>query len=89
MRNGLFAAFLLVAASPGLAQVTPPAVQAAPPQMEVVTLEQAVERASKNPEAIEALKKQELATTWYGPEASNEAFLANFKKMSQYVDLLR
>lgn len=53
------------------------------------TIEQAVERASKNPEAIEALKKQELATTWYGPEASNEAFLANFKKMSQYVDLLR
>ncbi len=48
MRNGLFAAFLLVVASPGLAQVTPPTVQAAPPPMEVVTLEQAVERALKN-----------------------------------------
>lgn len=53
------------------------------------TIEQAVERASKNPEAIEALKKQELSTTWYGPEASNEAFLANFKAMSEVVDLLR
>jgi tripartite-type tricarboxylate transporter receptor subunit TctC len=52
-------------------------------------IEGAVERASKNPEAIEALKKQELATEWYGPEASNEAFRANAQKMMQYADLLK
>jgi putative tricarboxylic transport membrane protein len=52
-------------------------------------IEKAVERASQKPEAIEALKRQELATRWYGPKASNEAYLTNFKKMSQYVDLLR
>jgi len=49
----------------------------------------AIERASKNPEAIEALEKQELSTTWYGPEASQEAFLSTAKKMEQYVDLLK
>lgn len=53
------------------------------------TLAGAVERASKNPEAIEALKLQELATTWYGPEKSNAALQANFEKMSKYVDLLK
>ena len=49
----------------------------------------AIERASKNPEAVEALKKQELSTEWYGPEASQEAYLANAKKMEQYADLLK
>lgn len=53
------------------------------------TIQGAVERASKNPEAIEALETQELATTWYGPEASNAAYRANFEKMSQYVELLK
>jgi tripartite-type tricarboxylate transporter receptor subunit TctC len=52
-------------------------------------IEGAVERASKNPEAIEALKKQELATEWYGPQVSNEAYLANAKKMMQYAELLK
>jgi putative tricarboxylic transport membrane protein len=52
-------------------------------------LASAIERASKNPEAIEALKKQELSTTWYGPETSQEAYLANAKKMEQYADLLK
>lgn len=52
-------------------------------------IEKAVQNASQKPEAIEALNRQELATRWYGPEASNEAYLTNFKKMSQYVDLLR
>lgn len=52
-------------------------------------IEKAVQRASQKPEAVEALKRQELATKWYGPEASNAAYLSNFKKMSQYVDLLR
>lgn len=49
----------------------------------------AVERASKNPQAIEALEKQELATTWYGPEASDKAYRDNASKMAKYVDLLK
>lgn len=49
----------------------------------------AVERASTNPKAVEALKLQELATTWYGPEASNKAYLDNAAKMAKYVDLLK
>ncbi|WP_246659565.1 tripartite tricarboxylate transporter substrate binding protein [Ancylobacter moscoviensis] len=49
----------------------------------------AVERASKNPKAIETLKLQELATTWYGPEASDKAYLDNAAKMAKYVDLLK
>ncbi len=52
-------------------------------------LRDAIERASKNPEAIEALQKQELSTTWFGEEASQEAYLANAKKMEQYSDLLK
>ena len=52
-------------------------------------LRDAIERASKNPEAIEALQNQELSTTWYGEEASQEAYLANAKKMEQYSDLLK
>lgn len=49
----------------------------------------AIERASKNPKAIEALKMQDLATTWYGPEASDKAYLANAAKMAKYVNLLK
>ncbi|MDF2997072.1 MAG: tripartite tricarboxylate transporter substrate binding protein [Xanthobacteraceae bacterium] len=49
----------------------------------------AIERASKNPKAIEALKLQELATTWYGPEASEKAYRDNAAKMARYVDLLK
>ncbi len=49
----------------------------------------AVERASKNPKAIETLNLQELATTWYGPEASDKAYLDNAAKMAKYVDLLK
>ncbi|WP_371345369.1 Bug family tripartite tricarboxylate transporter substrate binding protein [Ancylobacter sp. IITR112] len=53
------------------------------------TLVMATEKASKNPKAIETLKLQELATTWYGPEASNKAYLDNAAKMAKYVDLLK
>ncbi|WP_029352200.1 tripartite tricarboxylate transporter substrate binding protein [Bosea sp. 117] len=53
------------------------------------TIEAAVEKASKDAKAIEALKLQDLATTWYGPEASNKAYLANAAKMAKYVDLLK
>jgi tripartite-type tricarboxylate transporter receptor subunit TctC len=49
----------------------------------------AIERASKNPEAIAALEKQELSTTWYGEEASQKAYLDNAAKMATHVDLLK
>jgi len=52
-------------------------------------IEGAVERASRNAKAVEALKLQELATTWFGPEASNKAYRDNAAKMAKYVDLLR
>lgn len=49
----------------------------------------AVERASKNPEAIAALKSQQLATEWYGPEASQKAYLETFEAMRKHIDLLK
>jgi putative tricarboxylic transport membrane protein len=49
----------------------------------------AIERASKNPEAIAALEKQELSTTWYGEEASQKAYLDNAAKMQTHVELLK
>jgi tripartite-type tricarboxylate transporter receptor subunit TctC len=53
------------------------------------TIEGAVERASKDPASIEALTGQQLSTTWFGPEASNEAYLSNAAKMAEAVDLLK
>jgi tripartite-type tricarboxylate transporter receptor subunit TctC len=52
-------------------------------------LETAIERTTKDPECIAAMKGQQLATTWYGPEASNRAYLNAFNTMQKYVDLLR
>ncbi len=53
------------------------------------TLEDAISKASQDPTAVAALKKQDLSTTWFGPEASNKAFLDNAAKMAKYVDLLK
>lgn len=50
---------------------------------------QAIERATKDPEAISTLSGQQLATTWYGPEASNRAYLTTAGLMERYADLLR
>jgi tripartite-type tricarboxylate transporter receptor subunit TctC len=50
---------------------------------------QAIERTTKDPECIAALKGQQLATTWYGPEASNEAYLRSAALMEKYVELLK
>ncbi|WP_291296749.1 tripartite tricarboxylate transporter substrate binding protein [Elioraea sp.] len=50
---------------------------------------QAIERATKDPECVAALKAQQLATTWYGAEASNEAYLRSASLMEKYVDLLK
>jgi tripartite-type tricarboxylate transporter receptor subunit TctC len=52
-------------------------------------IEAAVSKASQDPAAVAALKTQQLSTTWYGPEASNKAYLDNAAKMAKYVDLLK
>ncbi|PWS37257.1 tripartite tricarboxylate transporter substrate binding protein [Falsiroseomonas bella] len=49
---------------------------------------QAVEKASKDPECISTLAGQQLATTWYGPEASNRAYLSTSRLMERYGELL-
>jgi hypothetical protein len=53
------------------------------------TLAGAIERASKNPEMIKTLEGQELATTWYGPEASNEAYMQSFETLEKHIELLK
>jgi tripartite-type tricarboxylate transporter receptor subunit TctC len=53
------------------------------------TLEGAIEAASKNEEAVAALQAQQLSTTWFGPEASNEAYRSNAERMIKYADLLK
>lgn len=50
---------------------------------------QAIERATKDPACVSTLSGQQLATTWYGPEASNRAYLATARLMEQYAALLR
>jgi putative tricarboxylic transport membrane protein len=49
----------------------------------------AIETASKNPAAIEALTNQQLATEWYGPEESNQMLASTAEVMEQYLDLLQ
>jgi putative tricarboxylic transport membrane protein len=53
------------------------------------TLENAIEAASKDPEAVQSLENQQLATTWYGPENSNEALRRTYQVMQQHVELLQ
>jgi len=52
-------------------------------------MEQAIERTTKDPECIAAMQAQQLATTWYGPEASNAAYLRSAGLMQKYADLLK
>lgn len=52
-------------------------------------LSEAIEAASKNPEAIAALKNQQLATEWYGPEESNRMLAETAQVMEQYLHLLQ
>lgn len=52
-------------------------------------LEQVIERTTKDPECIAAMQAQQLATTWYGPEASNAAYLRSAGLMQKYADLLK
>jgi putative tricarboxylic transport membrane protein len=48
----------------------------------------AVERASLNPDNIASLESQNLATTWYGPETSNQQVRNTARVMEQYLHLL-
>ncbi len=52
-------------------------------------LSEAIEAASKNPEAIETLRNQSLATDWYGPEESNRMLASTAQVMEQYLHLLQ
>lgn len=49
----------------------------------------AIEETSKDPKVIENLKNQQLATEWYGPEASQESLRKTAEVMEQHVDLLK
>jgi tripartite-type tricarboxylate transporter receptor subunit TctC len=49
----------------------------------------AIEAATKDPECVSTLANQQLATTWYGPEASNRAYLSSAALMERYADLLK
>lgn len=62
-------------------------VQAQPDRYRILL--QAVERATKDPDCITTLGGQQLSTTWYGPEASNRAYLATAGLMERYAELLR
>jgi putative tricarboxylic transport membrane protein len=48
----------------------------------------AIETASKNPDNIASLEEQQLATTWFGPETSNQQLRQTATVMEQYIDLL-
>ena len=48
----------------------------------------AIETASKSEEMIATLESQSLATTWYGPEASNRQLRQTAALMEEYLDLL-
>lgn len=49
----------------------------------------AIERATKNPDAVAALKEARLATDWFGPEDSQEALGNTFEVMQEHVELLQ
>jgi putative tricarboxylic transport membrane protein len=48
----------------------------------------AIETASKDAANIASLEEQQLATTWFGPEASNRQLRQTATVMEQYIDLL-
>jgi putative tricarboxylic transport membrane protein len=61
--------------------------EADPEAFEVLT--NAIEAASKNPDAIAALQSQQLATDWYGPDESNRMLASTAEVMEQYLHLLQ
>ena len=52
-------------------------------------LVKAIEDTTKDPKVIEAMKKQQLAWRWYGPETSQKNFLRTFATMEKYIDILK
>ncbi|MEX1056154.1 MAG: tripartite tricarboxylate transporter substrate binding protein [Natronospirillum sp.] len=52
------------------------------------TLLAAFERATKREDVIQSLQNQSLATTWFGPEVSNRAFMGTSQVMQRFGDLL-
>lgn len=56
---------------------------------EYAVLLNGIEAASKAPATIESLKAQDLATDWFGPEASNAALANTFNVMQEHIDLLQ
>lgn len=50
---------------------------------------EATEAATKDPESIRTLQAQQLATRWYGPEASNQAYRNSAATMARFAALLR
>jgi len=50
---------------------------------------EATEAATKDPECIRTLQAQQLATRWYGPEASNQAYRNSAALMTRFASLLR
>jgi putative tricarboxylic transport membrane protein len=53
------------------------------------TLVDAIERATKDPEAIKASQKQQLGLAWYGPEKSQEMYLNTAKILQEHAYLLK
>jgi tripartite-type tricarboxylate transporter receptor subunit TctC len=53
------------------------------------TLVSAIERATKDPEAVKASEAQGLALDWYGPDASNETYPKMSKTLAQQAHLLK
>lgn len=49
----------------------------------------AVKAVSDDPAAVEAIGKQDLETTWYGPEESNASFRRAYAVMEKYSSLLK
>ncbi len=49
----------------------------------------AIEATTKDPKVVEALESQDLATTWFGPEASNASLLRTAKVMESHIGLLQ
>jgi tripartite-type tricarboxylate transporter receptor subunit TctC len=49
----------------------------------------AIEAVTKDPKVIEAFNAQQLATEWFGPEASNASLMQTAKVMATHLDLLK
>ncbi len=49
----------------------------------------AFEKAFKDPATLASLQKQQLATTWYGPQASDAAYHEMFAQLQKYAGLLK